>query len=219
VPGLPRLELDTDGRALVPAAAPEVRFDREVRRLFDVRDPIAVVIRSSHREGIFHPAALRRVVELTTALRELEGVRPRDVASLATEPGFRHRPGQLTFRTLLEPLPQSPEELAELRSDLRRIELYDGTLISADGRATAILVGAPPAADRSQLVREIRRRAAAVLSSGRPVVLDASFRCRRQRQAARRLAAAHRVPFDFVECRAELGALRQRHHGSRGALR
>jgi aminoglycoside phosphotransferase family enzyme/predicted kinase len=46
-------------------------------------------------------------------------------------------------------------------------------------------------------------RARCVLSSGRPVVLDASFRTRAMRDEARRLAEAYRVPFYFVECRAD----------------
>ncbi len=57
---------------------------------------------------------------------------------------------------------------------------------------------------------ELLRRAAAVLSSGRPVVLDASFRSRRHRAAARRLAADQGVPFGFVECRVDLDVSRER---------
>jgi aminoglycoside phosphotransferase family enzyme/predicted kinase len=50
---------------------------------------------------------------------------------------------------------------------------------------------------------EVLRRAGVVLSSGRPVLVDASFRSRSMRDQARRLAASHRVPFWFVECRAD----------------
>ncbi len=157
--GLPRLELRTDGRALVPAAASAVLVDRQVRELYDVRDPIVVVLRSGHGDGIWNLSTLRRVEELTAAFRKLDGVRPFDVVSLATEPGFRHRPGTLTFRNLLEPLPESAAALAQTRGDIERIELYDGTLVSRDGTATAILIGTPPDADRRALIREIRRLA------------------------------------------------------------
>ncbi|MCP4661085.1 MAG: MMPL family transporter [bacterium] len=168
MPGLVRLGLRTDGRALVPAAAPEVRRDLEIRERFDLRDPIAVVVRSDHPDGVFNPATLRRVSELTAALSSLEGVRPADVMSLATEQGFRHQPGTLTFRTLLDPLPETPRELDELRDDLRRIELYEGTLVSRDGRGVAIFVGTPPERDRRALIREIRRIVAARAPPGSP---------------------------------------------------
>jgi aminoglycoside phosphotransferase family enzyme/predicted kinase len=51
-----------------------------------------------------------------------------------------------------------------------------------------------------QVYAEILRRADVVLASGRPVVLDASFRSPALRAAARDLAAARSVPFRFVEC-------------------
>ena len=49
---------------------------------------------------------------------------------------------------------------------------------------------------------EMLSRADGVLRSGRSVVLDASFRARRHREAARALAAERGVPFALVECRA-----------------
>ena len=57
---------------------------------------------------------------------------------------------------------------------------------------------------------ELMVRADAVLASGRPVVLDASFRSATLRQAARDLAAKHGVPFCFVECRAHPETCRDR---------
>ena len=49
---------------------------------------------------------------------------------------------------------------------------------------------------------EVFRRAEVVLASGRPVVIDASFRSAAQRAKAADLAAKYDVPFHFVECRA-----------------
>jgi predicted kinase len=57
---------------------------------------------------------------------------------------------------------------------------------------------------------EVLRRARIVLDSGRPVVLDASFRSASQRRAARELAATHGVPFRFVECSAPPSVCRER---------
>jgi uncharacterized protein len=47
---------------------------------------------------------------------------------------------------------------------------------------------------------EVLRRADAVLASGRPVVIDASFRTKKAREAAERLAGKHSVPFRLLEC-------------------
>lgn len=57
---------------------------------------------------------------------------------------------------------------------------------------------------------EVYRRAGIVLQSGRPVILDASFRSVSMRDRARRLAEVHGVPFHFVECCTPFDVCRQR---------
>lgn len=62
--------------------------------------------------------------------------------------------------------------------------------------------GAYDKAFTEKVYAEVLRRAGVVLASGRPVILDASFRSPSMRLAARALAREHDVPFTFVECRA-----------------
>lgn len=69
---------------------------------------------------------------------------------------------------------------------------------------------APESTDK--VYAEVLRRADVVLSSGRTVILDASFRSSRMRSAARSLAERHGVPFHFVECRTEPEVCRRRLH-------
>lgn len=57
---------------------------------------------------------------------------------------------------------------------------------------------------------EMMLRASTVLESGRPVILDASFRTEELRRAARDLAAEHGVPFLMVECRVRPEVSRER---------
>jgi aminoglycoside phosphotransferase family enzyme/predicted kinase len=59
---------------------------------------------------------------------------------------------------------------------------------------------------------EVLRRATCVLASGRPVIVDGSFRSQEQRGRARLLARQMRVPFLFVECRAPAEECRARLH-------
>ena len=70
--------------------------------------------------------------------------------------------------------------------------------------------GAYDPAFSDQVYDEVFRRAAVVLESGRPVVLDASFRSAALRRAAGELAKAHAVPFRFVECRVPPEVCRER---------
>ena len=150
-PGAWRLTLRTDGHALVSENAPEVAYDRKIRQEFGIEDPVVVFIRARHTNGIFNVATVQLVKELTEEFTQIEGVNTNNLASLATEHGFRTRPGTLHFMTFLETPRQTPAQLAELRDDLRRIELYTGTILSYDGNSTCILIGTPAGMDRTKL--------------------------------------------------------------------
>ena len=160
-PGIIRLQLRTDGHALIPAFAPEIQTDREIRAEFGVEDPLVVLITSADPNGLFNTRTLKLVCDLTTEFKRIEGINPWNVFSLLTEPSHRVRPGTLHFRTFLEKLPETQEELIRLRDDLRSIELYTGTLVSADEKSTAIMVGVPDGADRIELYRKLKEIIAA----------------------------------------------------------
>ncbi|MCH7814726.1 MAG: hypothetical protein IID40_11980, partial [Planctomycetes bacterium] len=161
-PGALRLQLRTDGHALVPDGAPEIRFDQSIRDLFNTPDAIVVVVRSSHPDGIFNTPTLKLVQYLTDRLAELEGIRDIDLFSLATEKSDRVRPGSLKFRPFIDPLPETAEAFERLRGDLDAIDLYNGTLVSLDGQAASILIGIPPGVDRTDLYRRVHELVAAV---------------------------------------------------------
>jgi predicted kinase len=75
----------------------------------------------------------------------------------------------------------------------------------ASGKQEAVLPGFS-----EQLYPELLRRAGAELEAGRTVVLDATFRSRRLRTAARELALDHGAAFRFVECRVDPAVCRER---------
>jgi predicted RND superfamily exporter protein len=155
-PGWLWLKLRTDGHALVSPDAPEVRYDAAIREQFGLEDRIVLLVRSPHTNGIFNPATIQRIRDLTAACMQLPGINPAQVLSLATEPSFRPRPGTLIQQKLLEPPLRSEPDLALLRDDLRRIQLYTGTLLAKDGRSAAILVGVPAGSDRTKLHQSVR---------------------------------------------------------------
>lgn len=76
--------------------------------------------------------------------------------------------------------------------------------------AGAAFAGAYSKDASDRVYEELLARADAVLSSGRPVVIDASFRQRSWRDAVRELARRYAVPFRFVECRPPLNVCRTR---------
>lgn len=160
--GLSRLELRMDGRALVPRDSPAVLFDREVREAFGVRDPLVILLESRRPEGIYHPDFLRRLADVTEAVRGIEGVPDEQIVSLATERRDRVYPGTLKFRPFLDPVPDTPVLVERLREDIAAAGiLLAGTLVSHDQTAATVLVGVPEVdeiGDRSPLYREVLAR-------------------------------------------------------------
>jgi predicted RND superfamily exporter protein len=144
-PGLFRLELQTDGHSLVPPGDPAIRADLEARRVFGLRDPLLVVIETRHPDGIYNAGTLERLQRMSRDLAALPGVGTANVQSLATEKSPSFYPNSFEFRPILWPPPRTPQRLAEVRRDVAAVDLFRGTLVSYDQRATAILVGVPGA--------------------------------------------------------------------------
>jgi predicted kinase len=91
----------------------------------------------------------------------------------------------------------------------RLAEAHAAPVVSADAARPAGAEGlAPEAGDAAYA--EMFRRAGEVLGSGRPVVLDACFATRAQREALRSFAARHGAPLLLVECRADAALTRRR---------
>jgi aminoglycoside phosphotransferase family enzyme/predicted kinase len=94
------------------------------------------------------------------------------------------------------------EQLSAPVIDADRTRKHLGGLAPTMHDDSAAFTGLYEAAMTDRVYAELMRRAATVLDSGRPVVLDASFRTAAMRRAARDLAAVHGAPFLMVECRA-----------------
>ncbi|MEM7168442.1 MAG: hypothetical protein AAF581_23565, partial [Planctomycetota bacterium] len=154
-PGLAFLRLRTDGHALVPAEEAAVQYDDAVRAEFRVYDPVVVLLQTDHPDGIFNTTTLGSVVALTDAVAALPDVTT--VSSLATEHGHRYRPGTLEMQTFLERFPETPQQLQQLRDDLRLLQLYHGTIVSEDEQSTALLARVRPGTDRIGLYAQLQR--------------------------------------------------------------
>jgi uncharacterized protein len=94
-----------------------------------------------------------------------------------------------------------------LRSDVERKRLF-GLHMLADSRAAGLALYTPEATARTYA--HLFATARALLEAGWPVVVDAAFLRREERQAAQRVAAALRVPFAILHCEAAPEVLRGR---------
>lgn len=94
-----------------------------------------------------------------------------------------------------------------LRSDVERKRLA-GLAAGADSRAAGLALYGEGASARTYA--ELLRRAAPALDAGWPVILDAAYLRRAERDAAASFAADRGLPFAILDCAAPLAVLRQR---------
>lgn len=94
-----------------------------------------------------------------------------------------------------------------LRSDVERKRLH-GLAPLADSAALGLDIYTPQASQRT--FAQLAQQARAALQAGYPVIVDAAFLRRRERDAFHALARDLGLPFTILHCHAEEGALRGR---------
>ncbi len=150
---LPQVTPKNDSYDFVIDRDPVTDFFNKFRKIFE-KDEFFVI---AYREpNLFSEPRLRELKELTQALENVEGVT--DVVSLANVADMRGTEDVFDANDFLETIPASPSELERLRRRALANPLYEGTLLSADGQTTAIVVFTsipPPGSDRD-IENEIR---------------------------------------------------------------
>ncbi len=139
---LPRVQIDTDPENMLPADQGARVLHDQVKRDFTLYDMLVVgVVDEVSPAGVFTPATLGYVHELTDRILTMDGVVRQEVLSLATVDNVEQGGlGVVRFDWLMEEPPATPEQALAIRDAAQRIPAVRGTLVSEDGRATAIYV-------------------------------------------------------------------------------
>ncbi len=155
--GRVRLEVDPALDEMLPADDAERRFYESLRRRFGSDDTLIVTL---HGDDLFTTAGLERVAALSDRLEELPGVHA--VESLSTALRLRSVEGDLEIHPFLEEIPGTQPEVDALRAEVLEDSLRAGSLVSADGRTTALLVTFDEMSETEFLTRELDLRVAEV---------------------------------------------------------
>ncbi|MDQ7052813.1 MAG: MMPL family transporter [candidate division KSB1 bacterium] len=108
-------------------------------------------------EDVFTYDVLQTVNRLTEALRQLPGVAT--VTSLTDVLDIRSVDGDLEVGRLIDrhAIPSDPEELRRIRDYALSKDMYNGRLISSDGRITLIIARLQQKADKQALAEKIQQ--------------------------------------------------------------
>ena len=172
-----RVEQQDDLLAFLPQDNPEVTGFRAVNERFGGLDVALIGIETT---DVFDPAFLDRLRQATRALRELPDVD--HVLSLSNVEDFAPDPqGGIRTASLVEDLPRTAVERAELRTRVLEREQVVGNLVDARGQAVVIYAFITSGADLRLAAVHVREAVAPLFEEdtlywgGNPMVSTAIF--------------------------------------------
>jgi predicted RND superfamily exporter protein len=139
---IPRIKIDTDPENMLDAEHPARVFHNDVKTRFTMYDSIVVgVVDTSNENGVFTPASLTDIYDITESILSIDGVVSADLMSISTVDNItQSEPGTIRFEWMMDKPPSTLDESIQIRDYLARLPLLQDTLASTNGKAAAIYV-------------------------------------------------------------------------------
>jgi len=134
------LQLNNDPDIWAPQAHEFTRTTRELERVFGGRN-ITVIGIVARRGDVYDPAVLQKIRNIQSGIEALPEAIKNNIVSFAARrvKDIRGNADGMTVREMLEPLPQTPQDLASLKQAIERNPMYINSLVSPDHRAAAVI--------------------------------------------------------------------------------
>jgi hypothetical protein len=155
---LPSLAVDDGILNMIPADHPARLLQERIERDFGVRDVAVLAVEND--QGIFNPASLQRVAQLTVFLQGLPGIVAEDVASLSATDNVVAEKDALLMRPPLAREGVSAEQARAVAGEVLDNPLFVGRLVSADGKVAAIYAPLAAAATRESVYAAVTKHLA-----------------------------------------------------------
>jgi len=148
---IPLIKIDTDPENMLSADEPVRVFHNQTKKQFVLSDIVVLgVVNNKDPNGVFNPASLTRIYELTEFAKKLRwpstedpneqvGVIEVDLLAPSTVDHIgQGGPGVVTFEWLMLKPPATNAEAIEIREKAMSNPMLKGTLISEDGKAICL---------------------------------------------------------------------------------
>ncbi len=150
-PLLNAVTVDTDPENMLPHDEPVRVFNDAMKKEFSLNDIVVVgIANDTDPDGVFNPATLKRVYDLTEFARGLKwpdpenpkkqvGVVEADILAPSMVDDIRQAGlGAVSFGWLMPEPPKTRKEALAVRERAMRIPMFNDTLVSGDGKMLAI---------------------------------------------------------------------------------
>ncbi len=148
---IPLIRVDTDPENMLSSTEPVRVFHEKSKKTFDLSDILVVgVVNEKDPDGVFNPVTLKNVYNLaksaktlrwpdkldpakTAGVVEVDIIAPSEVDHIG-----QGEPGTVSFEWLMPQPPQTPDQAREIRDKALSNPLFQGTMISEDGKALCL---------------------------------------------------------------------------------
>ena len=152
--GIRNIRMEEDIKEMLPKDLPARLALNELEDIFGGSDVLVVAI-SNEEQTIFNRGTLAKIIEITDSLDAIPGVIR--VTSLATVKHIKGEEWGMEVTPFLEELPETEEDIINLKKIFYDDSLYVGTMVSQDGKYAAILAVMDKNAETMDIYEEVRQ--------------------------------------------------------------
>ncbi len=166
--------METNLDEYMPKTHPAFVYSEEANQRFMITDAILLAV--EHPESVFNPGTLGKLIEIETALHEIEGLSNSRIQSIHTGDNILGTEDGLDIRRFYTAAPLSQEEAEAIGATVSSNTMVAGRMVSKDGKTALVSVELPESGFSNDLYNEIMRIAEQfsgpekIHVAGRPIV-------------------------------------------------
>jgi len=152
---IPSIKVDTDPENMLPHDQADRVYHDQVKERFSLYDMIVVGL--VDEAGVYTPETLADLHTLSQAIGQMDGVVQQDLMALDRVDNISQEgPGTIRFEWMMKTAPQTQQQADAIQAAVERLPLLNNTLVSADGKATAVYVPIVSKSESYRLSQEIQ---------------------------------------------------------------
>ncbi|MCM8813613.1 MAG: MMPL family transporter [Candidatus Omnitrophica bacterium] len=136
----PRLKVDTDPENMLPEKEFVRVFHHEVKKEFGLYDFIVLgIVNENNPQGVFNVQTLNTIYAITEQVKNIPGVISRELIAPSIKDNIRQGElGSVIFERLMPGPITTAEEALRIRAEAQDNPMFNGTLVSEDGKALCL---------------------------------------------------------------------------------
>ncbi len=155
---IPKIKVDTDPENMLSEQQEDRVLHNQIKKRFNLSDSIVVGLVNETESGVFNPESLALIHKLSAKILDIKGVVASNLMSISTVDNITQEgPGTIRFQWMMQNPPDNQKASLEIKESIHNLPLLNNTLVSEDGKATAIYVPIIEKHESHRIATEIKK--------------------------------------------------------------